>query len=211
METLRSLDEVSDIVAAAIRPDRRIVVGIAGAPGAGKSTLAEQLVEALYPSAVLLAMDGFHLPQARLIELGRRDRMGAPDTFDVEHFRAILAAIRRGFGVSGHTVLVPGFDRGIEEPIPDAIGIDPSFPCVVVEGNYLLLDSGGWERTAPLLDLTFYIDLARDVRLGRLIARHERFGKSPQAARAWALGPDETNAQLIEATAARADYRIALG
>jgi pantothenate kinase len=81
----------------------------------------------------------------------------------------------------------------------------------VVEGNYLLLDSGGWERTAPLLDLALYIDLARDVRLGRLIARHERFGKSPEDARAWALGPDETNAHLIEATAERADYRIALG
>jgi pantothenate kinase len=211
VRTLRTVDEVVDIVTAALHPDHRIVVGIAGAPGAGKSTLAEQLVESLYPRAALLQMDGFHLPQSRLIELDRRDRMGAPGTFDVDGFRATLIAVRRGFGSSGHSVPVPGFDREIEEPIPDAIGIAPELPCVVVEGNYLLLDSGGWERTTPLFDITFFIDLAHDLRIERLIARHERFGKRPEDARAWALGPDETNARLITATAARANYRIALG
>ena len=200
-----------DVVAATIHPDRRIVVGIAGAPGAGKSTLAEQLVESLYPRAALVQMDGFHLTQSRLIELDRRERMGAPDTFDVDGFRASIVAIRRGFGSAGAPVLVPGFDREIEEPIPDAIAINPEFPCVVIEGNYLLLDSGGWERTAPLLDLTFFVEVEDEVRIRRLVARHERFGKSAAAARAWALGPDETNARLVEPTAARADYRIALG
>jgi pantothenate kinase len=211
VRTLRTVDEVLDVVAATISSDRRVVVGIAGAPGAGKSTLAEQLVELLNPQAALVQMDGFHLPQAQLVELGRRDRMGAPDTFDVDRFRATLIAIRRGFGTSGPSVLVPGFDREIEEPIPDAIGVAPDVPCVVIEGNYLLVDSGGWERTASLLDLTFFVDLDDDVRLERLIARHERFGKSREDARAWALGPDETNAHVIEATATRADYRIALG
>jgi pantothenate kinase len=209
--TLRSLSEIADVLAAAIRPDRRIVVGIAGPPGAGKSTIAEALVELLKPSASLLPMDGFHLPQSRLVELGRRDRMGAPDTFDVEGFRAVLIAIRRGFGNSGHSVLAPGFDRESEEPVPDAIEITPAIPCVILEGNYLLFDSGGWERTAPMLDITFSVDLDRDVRIDRLIARHEKYGKSPADARAWALGPDESNARLIEATAARADYRIAPG
>ena len=205
------MDEVADIVTAVIRPDRRIVVGIVGAPGAGKSTLAEQLVESLHPRAALVQMDGFHLSQARLTELGRRDRMGAPDTFDVDGFRATLVAIRRGFGGSGDSVLIPGFDREIEEPTPDAIGIAPGIPCVVIEGNYLLLDSGGWERAAPLFDVTFFLQVDDELRLERLIARHQRFGKSPADARAWALGPDETNAKLIAATAVRADYRIALG
>jgi pantothenate kinase len=192
-------------------PDHRIVIGIAGSPGAGKSTIAEQLVEALTPDAALLPLDGFHLSQDRLVELDRRGRMGAPDTFDLERFRAALVAVRRGFGATGQPVSIPGFDREHEEPVPDALRVAPETSCVVVEGNYLLLETGGWERVAPLLDLTFFVDLDHEKRLERLVARHERYGKSPAEALAWALGPDETNAQAIERTAARADYRIALG
>jgi pantothenate kinase len=225
-KVLRSVEEVAAVVVAQQPTDQRIVVGIAGAPGAGKSTLAERLVGVLGPRAALLPADGFHLPQARLVELGRRDRMGAPDTFDVEAFRATLLAVRRAFASpnsgaispnsggaspnSGETILAPGFDREIEEPVPDAIRIAPEIRFVVVEGNYLLLGSGGWERTAPLLDLTFYVEVEHDVRIDRLVRRHERFGKTATDARSWALGPDEANARLVAATAEQADYRIAL-
>ena len=209
--TLRSLRAVADVIAGATHPDRRIVVGIAGSPGAGKSTLAQELVDVHNLDAAVLPMDGFHLPQARLVELGRRERMGAPDTFDVDGFRATLVALRRGFGNSGHSIAAPGFDREREESVPGALNISPEIPCVLIEGNYLLLDSHGWERVAPLLDLTFFVEIDGDVRIERLISRHERFGKSAAQAREWALGPDQFNAQLIETTAARADYRIALG
>ena len=185
----------------------RTIVGIVGAPGAGKSTIAALVVERLGPSAVLLPMDGFHLPQARLVELGRRERMGAPDTFDVEGFVATLRAVR----TAGVAVHAPAFNRENEAAVPDAIVITPAFRTVVVEGNYLLLDSGGWERVAPLLDVSFFVDLDPDIRLARLIERHQRFGKSPADARAWATGPDEANARTIEATAHRADHRIRLG
>lgn len=218
MTTLRSVDEVVRAIEAAASADRRTIVAVAGPPGAGKSTLAAQLVSRL--DAALLPMDGFHLPQARLVELGRRDRMGAPDTFDVEAFLAILRRIRASgdrasegsaSGNSGDPLLAPGFDREREEPVPDAIDISPEFSTVIVEGNYLLLDSGGWEAAAPLFDLALFVEVARDLRLRRLIERHERFGKSPAEARAWALGPDEANARVIEATAVRADHLVALG
>jgi pantothenate kinase len=203
---MRSVDDVVATVREVASGTPRTVVGIAGAPGAGKSTLAAALVERLGTAAALLPMDGFHLPQRRLVELGRRDRMGAPDTFDVPGFLDVLRRVRANDG----TVLAPGFDRTVEEPVPDAIRIGPEHSVVVVEGNYLLLGSGGWEGAAELLDVTFYVDVPRDVRLRRLIDRHIAFGKSPEAAEAWVLGPDERNAELIAGTASRSRHRVVL-
>jgi len=198
----RTLDAVVDYLEQTATPSRRIL-GIAGEPGAGKSTITAVLAARL--GAALLPMDGYHLPQARLVELGRRDRMGAPDTFDVDGFVGTLTALR-----SGDTVLAPSFDREVEEAVADAIEILPSERLVIVEGNYLLLDSGGWERVAGLLDVTFFVGVDHDIRLSRLIERHERFGKTAEEARAWSLGPDEANARLIAAAAPRADHVIAL-
>jgi pantothenate kinase len=212
VSVLRSVDEVARVVLDLSRSTPgRTVVGIAGAPGAGKSTLAAELVDRLAGRAVLLPMDGFHLPQATLVERGSRDRMGAPDTFDVDGFVATLAALRPAFANSGGTVLAPGFDREIEEAVPDAIAISPEFPIVVTEGNYLLLQTGGWQRVAPLLDASFFVTVDRDIRLARLTARHERFGKTPTDAAAWAEGPDERNAVLVEDSAHAATHSIALG
>lgn len=196
-----------DAVAGFLGPNpaaTRRIIGIAGEPGAGKSTIAAALAAQL--SAALLPMDGFHLPQARLVELGRRERMGAPDTFDVDAFALTLADLR----ISGGPVFAPAFDRSIEEAVPDAIVVQPEVDTVIVEGNYLLLESGGWERVRGELDVSFYIEVNHDIRVLRLINRHERYGKSRDDARAWALGPDEANARLIAATADRADHRIRL-
>ncbi|WP_319015484.1 nucleoside/nucleotide kinase family protein [Microcella sp.] len=178
-----------------------LLVGLAGKPGAGKSTAADQLA-ALLPGSRVLPMDGFHFPQAHLVSLGRRERMGAPDTFDVDAFVALLESLSSATSA----VRAPGFDRTIEEPVPDQLSFTPDVPCIIVEGNYLLLDSGGWEQVAGLLDLTVGIVLDEDTRLERLIARHVAFGKSDEHARAWALGPDEANAVLIAPTLDRADY-----
>jgi pantothenate kinase len=171
-------------------------------------------------------MDGFHLPQARLVALGRRERMGAPDTFDLDAFVAVLRALRANpvaeepaqlttpaaeepaQRASRSPVFAPLFDRTTEEPVADALEVTPDIRIVLVEGNYLLHDRDGWERVAPLLDLTAYVDEDDELRRERLIARHIEFGKTPDAARAWVLGPDEANAQLIAATASRAGLRV---
>ncbi|HWM35058.1 MAG TPA: nucleoside/nucleotide kinase family protein [Pseudolysinimonas sp.] len=179
--------------------DRRVLVGIAGAPGAGKSTFAAALAARL--GAVVLPMDGFHLPQARLVELGRRERMGAPDTFDVEGFVALLRALR-----TGERVEAPGFDRDVEEPVPAAIAIEPGDRILIIEGNYLL----HWPGVADLLDATIFVHLDDRVRRTRLVARHIASGKSPAGARAWVLGPDEANAELIAPGAARAGLVLEL-
>ncbi len=189
---------------------RRLIVGIVGAPGAGKSTVAAELAaclnEASPGTTAVLPMDGFHLPQAELRRLGRRDRMGAPDTFDVPAFVETLTRVAG----SGSTVLAPGFDRRVEEPVPRSIELVPERRTVLVEGNYLLHDADGWQHVAPLLDLSVAIVVDDTVRLDRLIARHIAFGKSPVDARAWSLGPDEVNARTIAATLPRADYALEL-
>jgi pantothenate kinase len=185
---------------------RRILLGITGPPGAGKSTIAGRLVAELTDAgvrAVLVPMDGFHLPQATLVRLGRRDRMGAPDTFDADAFVALLTRLRSAAPASA-----PAFDRVTEEAVPDAIEIPADTEIVVTEGNYLLADSAGWERVAPLLDAVWYVDLDDETRLERLVARHVAFGKSPDAATAWANGPDAENAGFISRTRDRADRLV---
>jgi pantothenate kinase len=205
---LSSIDEVAALIGTAPPLDRPLLIGIAGSPGAGKSTIAEQLVARLDDCA-LVPMDGFHLPQATLRELGMRERMGAPDTFDVAGFVRCLAAVRTMEGTE--PVLAPAFDRESEEPVPGAILIEPGVRTVLVEGNYLLYDGLGWGEVASLLDVTFFVDVDHETRVARLVERHTRFGKSHEAAVAWALGPDESNALAIEETAVRADHTIALG
>jgi pantothenate kinase len=193
---------------------RRAVLGIAGAPGAGKTTLAEQLVEALRaqppgglgPAVVAhLPMDGFHLADVQLDRLGLLDRKGAPETFDAHGYRATLDRI---LADDGHTVFVPGFERQLEQPLAAAIAIEPGVRLVVTEGNYLLLDEEPWSQVHERFAEVWFVDLTEAERLRRLVARHVRFGKAPAAAQAWALGPDQANADRIATSRIRADLVI---
>ncbi len=192
----------------------RCVLGIAGAPGAGKSALLEQLVLALetqHTAGVLddwvahLPMDGFHLADAQLDRLGRRERKGAPDTFDVDGYAATL---RRALTVDGRAVYVPGFERDLEQPIAAALVVGPAVRLVITEGNYLLHDADGWEQVAPLLAECWYVDLPDEVRRERLVLRHVRYGKSREAAAAWVTTVDEPNARLIARGRSRADLVV---
>jgi pantothenate kinase len=184
----------------------RRILGIAGPPGGGKSTVAREVVAELGELARLVPMDGVHLAQAELVRLGRRDRMGAPDTFDAAGFAALLRRLHGDEPV----VYAPEFRREIEEPIAGAIAVVRSTPLVVTEGNYLLLDDGDWALVRPLLDEAWYVETDEDLRVQRLIQRHIQFGKTPEYARAWVERSDERNAALVATTATAADVLVRL-
>ena len=175
----------------------RAVVGITGPPGSGKSTLAEHLAAAVAArgvSVVRVPMDGFHLANDELVRLGRRERKGAIDTFDVDGYAALL---RRARTTLARPVYAPDFDRRVHQPVAGAIPVLPEARLVITEGNYLLSPDPAWRAVRGLLDEVWYCELAADERLRRLLARHERFGKSPDAARAWVATVDEPNAAAI--------------
>lgn len=194
-EALRVLTEESQALLAS-RPGR-VLVGIAGPPGTGKSTFARRVVANVGPVAAYVPMDGFHLSSTQLSRLGRLDRKGAPDTFDVDGYRTTLARIAADDG----DVYIPDFDRALEEPVAAGRVVPADARLVVTEGNYL----GLWDGVPALLDRLYYLDSAPAVRRSRLIARHVAGGRSDHDARRWVETVDEPNARLIAETRDRCD------
>jgi pantothenate kinase len=201
------LSEREALVAAIALADTpgRSLLGITGAPGAGKSTYAEWLVDALNDAgrlAVLVPMDGFHLAHAALEALGLTEVKGAPQTFDAVGYVELLRRIREP---GDETIWAPRFDRGLEDAIAGSLPIEPTAELVVTEGNYLLLPRGQWRLVRLQLDACWYIDLEEGERQAQLKARHESYGRSPEAAAQRTLGSDEANARLVAATRSEAD------
>lgn len=200
--------------ALALRGERQIL-GITGAPGAGKSLLAERLVERLGPElAVLVPMDGFHFANEVLHRLGRHARKGAHDTFDAWGYVALMRRIHDQPAAQAEgredIIYAPRFRRDLEEPIGSAIAVKPEVPLIVTEGNYLLHDRAPWPQMLDLVDETWFLAPTEEQRLEQLIARHERFGRSPDEARERSLGSDQVNAELILSTAEAADLVVRL-
>ncbi|AKJ08948.1 fructose transporter [Streptomyces incarnatus] len=204
-----TFDDLLDRARGLVRDGRRAALGIAGSPGAGKTTLAEHLVRALNtdgpPWAAHVPMDGFHLADAELDRLGRRARKGAPDTFDAAGYAALLRRLRED---TDDVVYAPGFERVLEQPIAGAIPVPPAVRLVVTEGNYLLLAEGSWARVRPCLDAVWFCEMDEQERIRRLVARHEQFGKDHETAVAWVLGTDQRNADLVATTRERADLVV---
>ena len=188
------------------RTGSRRILGIVGAPGAGKSTLARAVADAFGDRCVVVPMDGFHLAQTELERLGRAGRKGAPDTFDAAGYVALLRRLRSP--VAGETVYAPEYRRDLHNGVAGAIGVGADVQLIVTEGNYLLMSSDGFAPVAGLLDEVWFVEQPQDARRARLVARHVEFGKSAAAASAWAHGPDERNAELVAATKVRADLVV---
>ena len=191
----------------------RAVLGIAGSPGAGKTTLVELLLEHIDglcgPGwAAHVPMDGFHLADVQLRRLGALGRKGAPDTFDVDGYASLLARARADVE---KPLYVPGFERTLEQPLAAALVVLPQARLVITEGNYLLLDDPGWRAARRQMDVVWFVAADEGLRTERLVDRHVAFGKSAEQARDWVTVVDQRNADLVSATQHGADRVIANG
>jgi pantothenate kinase len=205
-----TVDQAVERAVELARSSKRTVLGIAGAPGAGKSTLARRIVTAVDDrlgagTAVQVPMDGFHLSNAALDALGRHDRKGAADTFDADGY---VALVRRLVAADEDVVWAPDFDRRVDEPVAGSIAVPRAARLVVSEGNYLLDDTAPWSELPTLFTETWFCAVDDEVRLDRLVGRHMRHGRDHDAARAWAVEVDGVNAARVAPTVIRASRTV---
>ncbi len=198
--------ELADLIRERAPTQGRFLTALAGPPGAGKSTLAAELVAALGAGAKAVPMDGFHYDDAVLHARGARDRKGAPDTFDAQGFFHLLRRLR-----SEDEVAIPLFDRDLEISRAGADIVTATDRLLVIEGNYLLLNEAPWPQAAPLFDLTVWIDVPEDELDRRLLARWAHYGKTPEQARAWIDGNDMPNIRRVTRNSGPADIVIRWG
>lgn len=228
----RCMDDVYDALAerlvptaaVASNPNSKYILGLAGPPGAGKSTLATEVVQRvnkLWPQkassfdsqvepmdvAIFLPMDGFHLYRSQLDAMENPEeahaRRGAPWTFNPERLLSCLKDLREQ-----GSVYAPSFDHGVGDPVEDDIFVSLQHKVVIVEGNYLLLDEGAWEDVSSFFDEKWFIDVDIGTAMERVVNRHISTGKAPDVAR-WRIEyNDRPNAELIMKSKKNADLII---
>ena len=203
----------------AARRERRFILGIAGPPASGKSTLVAALCDALNGGAAaaaavpggagdvaaIAALDGFHYDDRVLNARGHRPRKGAPFTFDVEGYAAMLDRLA---GPAREAVAIPIFDRDLELSRAAAAVVEPRHRIVITEGNYLLLDDDRWCHVRDRFDFSVFLDVPAEELRRRLMDRWLGHGYPPAEAKEKTEANDLVNARLVASTSAEPDLRL---
>jgi pantothenate kinase len=194
----------------------RILIGLSGLPGAGKSTYAEVLqrqADLRLGSGVLLTlgMDGFHLTKAALGRMAdpatALARRGAPWTFDVEGLAQRLRMVKDYYKKSN--VYWPDFQHGVGDPLADLHVVAPDVKVVMVEGLYMLYDKEGWQDVSCQFDERWYLDTPEETAYERLVTRHmisKNLTRSEAESRV--DFNDKLNGALIFSTREQSDWRV---
>ncbi len=202
-----TIDEIAGEIIDRAGNTKRFLIAIAGPPGAGKSTMADNLADALKArgeTAEVLPMDGFHMDNAILIERGLLARKGIPETFDVRGFLDIIRAVRP----ADQEVLIPVFDRSREIAIASARVVSPEHRFIIVEGNYLLFSQGKWAELEGIFDYSVMLAPPIEVLEERLWARWRGYKLTEEEASAKVYGNDLPNGRLILGNRRRADVTL---
>ncbi len=196
---------------------RRILAMLAAPPGAGKSTLLSFLERLSkenedVESIQTIGMDGFHRRQEYLLahetvrdgkKIPMVDVKGSPETFDLEKLRDGIRRIS-----SGEACDWPVYDRHLHNPVEDAVQVTGDI--VLLEGNYLLLDTEGWNELSEYADLTILIMAEEKLLKERLVARRVASGHPAEEAEGFVEYSDMYNARLCLEHSKRADLTLIL-
>jgi pantothenate kinase len=206
-EYQEALDSLSSQLSV-LKPGQRYILGITGAPGAGKTTFTNWLVREINSRthgdnpAIGVPMDGFHYTNQKLGEMGLLELKGIPETFDSAGFLALLKSLRHS---TNENVYAPLFKRSIEASIANGIVVKPAHSICVVEGNYLLLQDEPWSQCKQFFDQVWFINSTLDVITPRLLQRHIEAGRTEAGAQQKVQSTDLRNARVIEHTKHLAD------
>ena len=204
-----TIDDIATLIKTSVleaqNSKRRLMIAVTGPPAAGKSTVAERLVEMFQDSekAALVPMDGFHLDNATLRKNGTLHRKGAPETFDLVGFTNMIERLS-----NGEDATVPHFDRSRDCVVPHGAEITSKDRILVFEGNYLLLDQEGWRDLSRYWDSSAYLSVSMDTLKERLIQRWLNENHSYAEAERRVLNNDLPNAAHILSNKMKASLDI---